>query len=182
MSKKLVIFNETSKTKDLLNIVSGSNINIDIDDEDITFNAMMEADTYYKFEVPFTRVSANEIVYETTQIPEGIYEVNVFVGIREVDISESEVNVGIIQQLEIWDETPGISNYIILGASHILNYTGTAEGEYKLINRHLQGSAIITTRNDPENKFKIKVTLPNHTLTGFGEVTGGYIHAKKLIN
>lgn len=138
------------------------------------------SNSYGKLVVP---VSAAEpldtIIYETTEtVTQGVYDVDVFIGILERDVSLNEVNVSLIQELEIWDES--LTAYQRIGASHLLNYTTPGGADYKLINRTLQGSAIVTVPASPNNKFKIRVLLPNHSGGGTGQITGGYIHYRRI--
>lgn len=113
-------------------------------------------------------------------LPVGYYDVNVYVGFIELDFNNTPANVGTLQQLFIHDvDKMPTADYVDIGGSHYLVYNQPGVGDYKLINRHLQGSRIIKLRDVPDNKFKIKATFPNH-LGGNVDIDGGYIHATFL--
>ncbi|GAB1371208.1 hypothetical protein MASR1M45_12700 [Candidatus Kapaibacterium sp.] len=163
-------------------IVDGSGIEIEILNPGGNEQLLIKTDNFpfYKINIPddLSAISGNEYYWET-DLPydEGIYDVHVFIGISERDASNLEVNVSLVQQLSIYDAESG--DYRAIGASHLLGYTNPGGGDYKLINRSLQGSRIITLDNTNQ-KFKIMAFLPNHGGGGTGRITGGYIHAKRI--
>lgn len=131
--------------------------------------------------MPVAPTSDSTIIYETSAWAgnaNNVYQVDVNVGILEKDSGSVETNVGIVQKLEIYDSL--ISDYREIGASHCLVYTTPGGTDYKLLNRSLQGSCIVKVPSSPNNVFKIRVTLPNHGGGGTGEITGGYIHYRRI--
>lgn len=182
---KLLAFDDEVGLNVTVDVAGDSAINLQLDGDDDTLKATLNAVTEYgRVEIPDSLSDSpdSEYYWETPDTYDpGTYEVHAFVGIIERDISSQEVNVGLIQELSIYDvsDENEVSRYVRIGASHLLNYTGPASMEYVLINRTLQGSRIINLDTEV-NKFKIKVLLPNHSGGGTGRITGGYIHYKKI--
>lgn len=182
---KLLAYDDELGSKITVDVAGDSNITLAVDEDDDTLKATFEGTVEYgRVKIPDSLSDSpdSEYYWETTGTYDpGTYEVHVFVGIIERDISSQEVNVGLIQELSIYDvsDEDEISRYVRIGASHLLNYTGPATSDHILINRTLQGSRIINLDTEV-NKFKIMVLLPNHGGGGTGRITGGYLHYKKI--
>lgn len=134
---------------------------------------------YYRFTIPpGSPEVADNITWDSTGIDEGVYQVDVYVGILEKDIDSNEVSVSMQQELYLYDASFTPDYFRRIGTSHYFVASQIAEGSF-LGNRSLQGSAIIVVDNNNQ-QFRIKVLLPNHSAGGTGELTGGYIHAQRL--